>query len=54
MRHGVSEIEMNDDHTFSAIAHSGKHIFRQMSIVVQKIEPTRHIAPAEKLGLRTR
>ena len=32
MRHGVTEIEMKDDPTFSAIAHSDKQISRQISI----------------------
>ena len=30
MRHGVPEIEMNDDLNFSAMAHSDKQISRQI------------------------
>ena len=33
-RHGVPEIEMEDDLAFSAIAHSDKQISRQMSTIV--------------------
>ena len=34
MRHGVPEIEMNDDHNFSAMTHSDKQISRQISTIV--------------------
>ena len=34
MRHGVSEIEMNDDLSFSAMVHSDKQISRQISTIV--------------------
>ena len=41
-RHGVQEIEMKDDLTFSAIAHSDKQISWQISTIVPEIEPTSH------------
>ena len=34
MRHGVPEIEMNDDLNFLAMAHSDKQISRQISTIV--------------------
>ena len=34
MRHGVPEIEMNDDLNFSAMAHSDKQISRHISTIV--------------------
>ena len=34
MRHGVPEIEMNDDLNFSAMAHSDKQLSRQISTIV--------------------
>ena len=34
MRHGVLEIEMNDDLNFSAMVHSDKQISRQISTIV--------------------
>ena len=33
-RHGVPEIEMNDDLNFSAMAHSDKQISRHISTIV--------------------
>ena len=37
MHHGVPEIEMNDNLNFSAMTHSDKQIFRQISTIVFSI-----------------
>ena len=34
MFHGVSEIEIKDDLTFSTMAHSDKQMSRQISIII--------------------
>ena len=44
MRHGVPEIDMKVDLTFSAIAHSDKQVSRQISTTLPEIEPIRRNA----------
>ena len=37
MRHGVPEIEMNDNLNFSSMTHSDKQIFRKISTIIFSI-----------------